>query len=225
MLKAAAGESKSSEPERKRRKHHHRSHRDSEDRDSRQHSRRHEEERDRHRSSRHHRRRSDSPSISRPPPPPRRPRRSPSPYRRRRSYSPDQRERSRSPYRGHERGKEVRKMQSWHSSARPSRPRSRSPRPCRRGSPPAEEDRATKLAAMQQAASELDQDRERRLATIAAKDRAEAEKDDASRARNAKYGGRADFVNGLNRKVIGELDLGDRVGRGKAGMEREQEAY
>ncbi len=117
-------------------------------------------------------------------------------------------------------------MKSWHSSRQNSRPRSRSPHRQRQSSPPAEDnDRATKLAAMQQAASELDQDRKSRLAAIAAKDREEAEKDDVSRARNSKVGGRADFVRGLNRRVIGDMDLGERMGRGKSGMEREQEAY
>lgn len=77
---------------------------------------------------------------------------------------------------------------------------------------------------MQQAALDLDQDRGRRLAALASKDRDAAEKDDLCRARNAKVGGRADFVNGLNRKVMGTMELGDRIGRGKAGMERELEA-
>lgn len=76
---------------------------------------------------------------------------------------------------------------------------------------------------MQQAAADLDEDRGRRLAAIAAKDREDAEKDDASRARNARMSGKADFVNGLNRRVIGDMGLGDRMLRGKAGMEREQE--
>lgn len=116
-------------------------------------------------------------------------------------------------------------MQSWHSSGRPSQPRSYSSNREQRRSPAAEDDRVVKLAAMQQAASELDQDRERRLAAIAAKDREDAERDDALRARNSKTGGRADFVNGLNRRVIGEMDLGDRMGRGKSGMERGQEAH
>lgn len=78
---------------------------------------------------------------------------------------------------------------------------------------------------MQQDASEMDQDRQRRLAAIATKDREEAELDDASRARNAKVGGRADFVNGLNRKMIGEMDLGDRMARQKSGIGREKEGY
>ncbi len=226
MLKAAATEdSKSSERDQKRRKHHHH-HRDSEERHSRHRLRRYDEEVDRNRPRKHHSRRPYSPSVSRSrSPSPRRPRESPSPYRNRRSYSPDRNKRSRSPYRGKAHGKEVRKMQSWHSSGRPSQPRSYSSNREQRRSPAAEDDRVVKLAAMQQAASELDQDRERRLAAIAAKDREDAERDDALRARNSKTGGRADFVNGLNRRVIGEMDLGDRMGRGKSGMERGQEAH
>lgn len=77
---------------------------------------------------------------------------------------------------------------------------------------------------MQQAASELDQDRERRLAAIAARDKEEAEREAEARARNAKYGGRADFMHGLNRRA-GDMNLGDRLGRGKAGLERELEAH
>lgn len=229
MLQAAgAGDSKSSGREHKRRKHHHRHHhyRDSEERHSRHRSRREEETADGYRSRRRDRGTSYSSSISRSPGPvPRRRKRSPYSYRSRRSCSPERRERSRSPYRVKREGREIRKMQSWHSSTRPSYPRSRSPDRQPRRSPPAEDDRAAKLAAMQQAASELDQDRERRLAAIAAKDREDAEKDDVSRTRNAKSGGRADFINGLNRRVIGEMNHGERMGRGKSGMEREQEAY
>jgi Pre-mRNA splicing factor/N-terminal domain of CBF1 interacting co-repressor CIR len=225
MLKVAGAEaSKPLEREHKRRKHHHHHHhhhRDSEERHSRHRSRRHDEDVDRHGSRRHQRRRSYSASVSRShSPAPRRTRRSPSPYRNRRSFSPDGRKRSRSPYRGKEDERQIRKMKSWHSSGRPSHLRSGSP-----DGQQAEDDRATKLAAMQQAASELHQDRERRLAAIAAKDQEDAEMDDALRARNSKVGGRADFVNGLNRRVIGEIDLGERMGRGKSGMEREQEAY
>jgi Pre-mRNA splicing factor/N-terminal domain of CBF1 interacting co-repressor CIR len=230
MLKAVGGEdSRSSEREHKRRKHHHHHHHgDSNEGHPRHRSRRHDDDADRFRSRRHQRRRSYSSPVSRSPSPsPRRSKRSPSPYRRRRSYSPGRKERSRSPYRGNGHKRDLRKTQSFHSSGRYSHtnPRSKSPARARRRSPPAEDDRATRLAAMQQAASDLDQDRERRLAAMTAKDREAAEKDDASRARNAKSGGRADFVNGLNRKVIGGLDLGDRMGRGKSGMEREQEAY
>jgi hypothetical protein len=240
LLKAAGvGEPASSEREHKRRKHHHRhrDHYDDEDRRSRHQSRRYEggegkysrsrrDEKDRNdydRSSNKQRRRSDKSSLSRSrSPPPGRSRHPPTVYRRRRSYSPDYRERSQSPYCKKESGKEVRKMQSWHSSARASRPRSRSSE--RENASPAEGDIAARLAAMQQAASELDQDRERRLAAIAARDREEAERDAEARARNAKYGGRADFTNGLNRRA-GDINLGDRLGRGKAGLEKELEAH
>jgi Pre-mRNA splicing factor/N-terminal domain of CBF1 interacting co-repressor CIR len=229
MLRAAgAEESKSSDRDHKRRKHHHHHHhRDSEERHSRHRPRRDEEDTDRHRTKRHHGRRAYSSSVSSSPsPPPRESRRSPSPYRRRRSYSPSRRDRSRSPYRGQGHEGEIRKMQSWHSSGRSSHQRnSSSNRQPQHASSFADDDRTAKLAAMQQAASELDQDRERRLAAITAKDKEDAERDDASRARNSKVGGRSDFVNGLNRRVIGEMDLGGRMGRGKSGMEREQEAY
>jgi Pre-mRNA splicing factor/N-terminal domain of CBF1 interacting co-repressor CIR len=226
MLKVAGAEaSKLPERDHKRRKHSHHHHhhhsRGGEERRSRHGTRRHGGDLDKHSSRRHHRRRSYTNSVSRSPSPaPRRTRRSPSPYRSRRSYSPDGRKRSRSPYRGKQDEREIRKMKSWHSSSRPSHRRSSSP-----DDQQIEGDRAAKLATMQQAASELHQDRERRLAAIAAKDQEDAEEEDASRARNSKIGGRADFVNGLNRRVIGEMDLGERMGRGKSGMEREQEAY
>lgn len=238
LLKAAgAQEPASTERGHKRRKHHHRHHDEDDDRRSRHRSRRYDEDDGRHSRSRRHdterredyerdskrqrRSSSSSPAHSRSPPP-RRSRRSPSPYRRRRSHSPEQRDRSLSPYRGQKNGREVRKMQSWHASARPIRQAPKTPR--ERSVSPAEDDKAAKLAAMQQAASELDEDRERRLAAISARDKVEAERDEDARARNAKYGGRADFVNGLNRKA-GDMNLGERMGRGTAGMEREQEVF
>src|SRR2546421_7363783 len=176
LLKASrGGEPTSLEREHKRRKHHHRhrDHRDDEDRRSKHRSRRYEGDESRHGGSRrkdenrddyarsrdNRRQRSYSSSSSRSrSPPPRRSRQSPPPYRRRRSYSPDHRDRSRSPYYNKESGKEVRKMQSWHNSGPPRRPRSRSPK--RENASIVEEDKAAKLAAMQQAASELDQDRD-----------------------------------------------------------------
>ena len=77
---------------------------------------------------------------------------------------------------------------------------------------------------MQQAASELDQDREKRIAAIEAREKAERAADDAARARSAKYGGKGDFMTGVNRRA-GEIGLGERLQRGKGGLEREQEAY
>lgn len=102
-------------------------------------------------------------------------------------------------------------MQSWHSS-RPERPGSQSPRREQKRGDDGAEARAAKLAAMQQDASELDQQRERRLADIAEREKAERARDDASRARNAKYGGRADFVNSFHKKA-GDLSLAQRMGR------------
>jgi Pre-mRNA splicing factor/N-terminal domain of CBF1 interacting co-repressor CIR len=214
LLKAAGQEdSKTDDRERKRRKHH-LHHRDERERHHHRHSRRRDEDRDEGKYERHRYGRRRSPSSSRSRSPPRRSRKSPSPSQRRRSLSPDyrrrtpSRSRSRSPYRnGHSNG--VRKMQSWHTS-RPSRPRSRSPR--RESDSKPSDDRAARLAAMQQDASELDQQREKRLAEIDARDKSNIERDDAARARNARSGGRADFVNSFHKKA-GDLSLGDRLGR------------
>lgn len=217
MLLKAAGQEDSKPPERehKRRKHHHH-HRDDRDRHHHRRSCRRDEQDDEDTYERNRHRRRRSPSSSRSRSPPRRSRQSPSPNRRRRSYSPDRRRRSpsrsrsrsRSPYRnGHSNG--VRRMQSWHSS-RPSHLRSRTP-PSRDDTKAAEE-KAARLAAMQQDASELDHQREQRLAEIAARDRANIERDDAARARNAKYGGRADFVGSFHKRA-GDLSLADRMGR------------
>ncbi|KAI1496624.1 Pre-mRNA splicing factor-domain-containing protein [Biscogniauxia marginata] len=65
----------------------------------------------------------------------------------------------------------------------------------------AAEERARKLAAMQEAASDLDQDRQKRLAALEEKERSLREADDKARERAGKYGDR-EFVNGLRRKLI-----------------------
>ncbi|KAI9760337.1 MAG: hypothetical protein M4579_001741 [Chaenotheca gracillima] len=78
-------------------------------------------------------------------------------------------------------------------------------------------ERQKKLAEMQSAASELDLDRERRLADIAAREKSSFEAEEAARSRSSKYGGKGDFVMGLNRKA-GDLDLAERVRRGRGGM-------
>ena len=83
-----------------------------------------------------------------------------------------------------------------------------------------EEDREARLAAMQSAASELDQDRAKRIAAIEEREKAEREADDAARAKSSKYGGKGDFVTGLHRKA-GELSIGDRMRRGKHGLEKD----
>ena len=94
-----------------------------------------------------------------------------------------------------------------------------------RGPPPArkepsedfEAERQRKLAAMQQDASSLDLDRERRLAALAEQDKVAREADDKARAKSSNYGGKGDFVNALQRKA-GEMALGDRIGRGRQGL-------
>ncbi|KAI0011979.1 Pre-mRNA splicing factor-domain-containing protein [Xylariaceae sp. FL0662B] len=65
----------------------------------------------------------------------------------------------------------------------------------------ATEERARKLAAMQEAASSLDQDREQRLAALAEKERLDREADDKARERSGKYGDK-EFAHGLRRKLI-----------------------
>lgn len=65
----------------------------------------------------------------------------------------------------------------------------------------AEEERVRKLDAMQQAASELDDNREKRLAALDERDRQEREADDRARERSGKYGDR-EFVNGLRKKIF-----------------------
>ncbi|KAL8945425.1 MAG: hypothetical protein Q9211_000028, partial [Gyalolechia sp. 1 TL-2023] len=113
--------------------------------------------------------------------------------------------RRRSPPRGHENGyHKLKASKSWPNGIRRSPP-----------SPKREfNDRAAKLAAMQQNASELDQDRGKRIAAIAEREDAERKADETARARSARYGGRGDFVQGLNRKA-GDLDIGERMRRGR----------
>ncbi|KAL9617916.1 MAG: hypothetical protein Q9160_007343 [Pyrenula sp. 1 TL-2023] len=132
----------------------------------------------------------------------------------------------------HHRDDDDRRSRHRHRSRRSeSRSPLRSPSPyrsrkSRRSLSPyrAEDDRAAKLAAMQQNATDLDQDRERRLSAIANREKSERENDKTLRERNLKYGGRGDFVQGLNRQA-GDLSLSERMRRGKGGMEREQDVY
>ncbi|KAL8691045.1 MAG: hypothetical protein Q9218_003647 [Villophora microphyllina] len=105
----------------------------------------------------------------------------------------------------------LKQSKSWHNTMR--RP---SPQPSDRKS----DDRAAKLAAMQEDASELERDREKRIAAIAEQENAERQADEAARSRSAKYGGKGDFVHGLNRKA-GDLDIGERMRRERRGMGRE----
>lgn len=83
------------------------------------------------------------------------------------------------------------------------------------------EERARKLAAMQDAATDLDKVREERLAALAEKERAERKIDDEARAKSQKYGGR-DFANRLHNSA-GNENLADRIGRGRQGLQRDDD--
>ena len=227
LLKAAGGEAPVKEKEHSHRKHRHRHHRhrehdrhdqDDEERLHRrsQKRRRSEYERRKDRDEAQHTiRRSASSSYSRSPSPYRR--RSPSPYYRPRRASP-QRRRSRSPQNPRDDGYLLKHSKSWSTSVRkesfPSNQHSQQHS--------VSEDRAAKLLAMQKAASELDEDREKRISALNTREVAEKEAEDAARARTAKYGGKGDFVNGLHRKV-GDMDIAERMRRGRGGLERERD--
>lgn len=215
MLMKAAGKEETPEREHKRRKHHHHSsrHRDR-DRDSERHSQyRSSRDDEREKSSRsRYRERSYSPRHTRSVSPKRRSHRQNSPRSHRRSRSRDSRERSRSPYREQSPQRSIHKARSWHSSRRRDLSRSRSP-PRRQPSPPQADDKAARLAAMQQDASELDVQRQRRLKELAEREQQVIDTDEKARARNARVGGgRADFVNGFHKRA-GDLSLSERMGR------------
>ena len=250
LLKASGVDVKPQEKEHRHQKH---PHRDERDRRHRSHKRKRVEEDDRSlRRRRHgHWRRSNSSSYSRSSSPYRRRspspyksrnrspvpyrshrsstpplRRSPSPYSRRRSPSPQPRRRSPSPYRrsrspGRNRfdSSRLKHSKSWHNTWRRSTisPEEKAPK-----AEPREDDRTDKIAAMQEAASELDQARAKRIASIEERERAEREADDAARAKSSKYGGKGDFVTRLHRKA-GEMDIGERMRRGRQGLERNRD--
>lgn len=84
-----------------------------------------------------------------------------------------------------------------------------------------EEERARKLAAMQNDATDLDRAREARLAALAEKEQAAREADDKARATSQKYGGR-EFANKLHNSA-GNGTLADRIGRGRQGLQRDDD--
>ena len=235
LLKEAGHDIKPKEKERRRKhRHHHRDDRDDDDhrspkrrrmdeenRYSRK-SRRHDEEDGHHRRSyRDHRRRSDSSTYSRSPSPPRR-RRSPSPYsyRRSRSPSPYYHRRSRSPPRQQTNGHHLNHSKSFPSNRPPPRRNHSSPErePKERPRDQAT-DKSARLAAMQADADDLDAVRSNRLAAIEERERAEREAEQKARDRSGKNGGRGDFVSGLNRRA-GEMDIGERIKRGRGNLEK-----
>ncbi|CCX10823.1 Similar to Pre-mRNA-splicing factor CWC25; acc. no. Q4IRI9 [Pyronema omphalodes CBS 100304] len=107
------------------------------------------------------------------------------------------------------------KTPNYHS--RPSPPPRRHEKALSKSAEDEEAERARKLAEMQSNATELDADRAKRLAALAEREKAEAEREEAARRRNGKMGGRAEFIGAANRKAA-ELDLGERVSRGRQGL-------
>ncbi len=241
LLKASGVDVKPKDKDHKHRKHHHR---DEQNSQHGGHKRRRLGEDDRQaRKSRHdYRQRSDSASYSRSPSP-YRSRRASAPYRRRRSPTPP-RQRSPSPYersgspssyrrkrspsyyrsvrspqRAPDHDKRLEHSKSWHDNRRRN---TSSPEEQSAAAQPRRNDRQAKLEAMQEAASELDQDRAKRIAALEERDRAEREVEDVARARSSKYGGKGDFVTGLHRKA-GEMDIGERMRRGRQGLERDRD--
>ncbi|KAI5801424.1 Pre-mRNA splicing factor-domain-containing protein, partial [Peziza echinospora] len=85
-----------------------------------------------------------------------------------------------------------------------------------------EEEKARKLAAMQENAEALGSDRQKRLAELAEKEKAELEAEEAARMRSSRLGGKGEFMSALNKKA-GNLDLGERVRRGKGTLVRDRE--
>lgn len=76
---------------------------------------------------------------------------------------------------------------------------------------------------MQQDASELDAQRQRRLQELAEREQQAVEMDEKARARNARMGdGRAEFVNGFHKRA-GDLSLSERMGRQRFSSGRDDE--
>ncbi|KAF4510981.1 hypothetical protein G6O67_002824 [Ophiocordyceps sinensis] len=71
---------------------------------------------------------------------------------------------------------------------------------------------------MQSAASQLDKDREARLAALADRERGAREAESKARERAGERG----FVNGLHRQAE-KLDLGERMGRGRQRYQRDDD--
>ena len=173
----------------------------------------------RRRSYHDERRRSRSSSYSRSPSPYHH-RRSPSPYERRRSRSPSPyyRHRSRSPLRQQQNGHRLNHSKSF-PATRPFPRRNTSsseeePKPQSK-----QEDKAARLAAMMADANELENARANRLAAVEDQERRRKEEEEKARGKSGKYGGRGDFVHDLNRKA-GEMDIGERIKRGRGELER-----
>lgn len=76
------------------------------------------------------------------------------------------------------------------------------------------EERARKLAEMQSNADQMNIDRANRLTELSEREKIELEKEETARIHSSKYGGKGAFLSGVNKKA-GDLDLGERVRRGR----------
>ncbi|KAM0417406.1 hypothetical protein ACHAPT_012555 [Fusarium lateritium] len=150
-------------------------------------------------------------------------------YRRRRDdYSPERRSRRRrdsedeEDSRRHRRSRDERRYDD--DRRRDSRrsyggeTRDRRPRHNEEDDKAKEEERRRKLAAMQSAASELDGDREKRLAALEERERALREADDKARER----GGDRGFVNRLHQQA-GNKGLAERMGGARRGYQKDDD--
>jgi hypothetical protein len=75
---------------------------------------------------------------------------------------------------------------------------------------------------MQQAASELDLDREQRLAALAERERQARDEDNKAREQAAKYGGDKRFINGIRRQA-NEKGLAESMGRGRRDLQADED--
>lgn len=82
-----------------------------------------------------------------------------------------------------------------------------------------EAERQRKLAEMQEEASKLDIDREKRLAALAGREKADREAEDRARAKSSKYTDKGAFISGVRQKAD-DKGLADRIGRGSQGFQR-----
>ncbi|PWW72517.1 hypothetical protein C7212DRAFT_227473, partial [Tuber magnatum] len=96
--------------------------------------------------------------------------------------------------------------------------------PTRRPADDPDAQRAQKLAIAEMVdnASQMNADRAKRLAKLAITEKAELEAEEKARMRSSKLGGKGGFLTGVNRKV-GDLDLGERVRRGRQTLLVERE--
>jgi hypothetical protein len=72
---------------------------------------------------------------------------------------------------------------------------------------------------MQEEASKLDIDREKRLAALAEREKADREAEDRARAKSSKYTDKGAFIGGVRQKAD-DKGLADRIGRGRQGFQR-----